>query len=82
MIRKPPVSSARDPLQRAIKLHDGLRQSLSALTLYSRMLADDLHRSESAHAIEAERLVAMVKSANRVTRQLSHTLERSIRRHP
>lgn len=64
-------------MRRAIELHDGLRQSLSALTLYSQMLADDLHKSDSSHANQAERLLAIVRSANLVTRQLSRTLQLS-----
>jgi signal transduction histidine kinase len=81
MTHELPDASARERLRRAIELHDGLRQSLSALTLYSRMLADDLHKSAPSHANQAERLVAMAKSANRVTRQLSQTLQLSTGEH-
>jgi signal transduction histidine kinase len=70
-----PDPSASEQLRRAQELHEGLCQSLSALALYSRMLADDLHESASSQAVQAERLVAIVRSTNQITRQLSQTLQ-------
>lgn len=75
MAQELPDPSAREQLRRAVELHEGLCQSLSALTFYSRMLADDLHESAPSHAIQAERLVAIIRSTNQVTRQLSQTLQ-------
>ena len=66
---------ARAQLRHAQELHEGLCQSLSALALYSRMLADDLHVSAPSHAIQAEHLVAIIKSTSQVTRQLTQTLQ-------
>ena len=68
-----PLASER--LRTAQELHEGVCQSLSALALYSRMLADDLHESAPSHAIQAERLIAIIRATNQVTRQLSQTLQ-------
>ena len=70
--------STNEQLRRAQELHEGLCQCLSALALYSQMLADDLHESASAQAGQAERLVAIVRSTSQITRQLSRTLQFSI----
>jgi hypothetical protein len=75
MAPKLPDPRASEQLRRALELHEGLCQSLSALALYSRMLADDLHASAPSHASQAEHLVAIVRATNQVTRQLRQTLQ-------
>jgi ATP-dependent exoDNAse (exonuclease V) alpha subunit len=75
MAQELPHPLASEQLRRALELHEGLCQSLSALALYSRMLADDLHASAPSHAGQAERLVAIVRATNQVTRQLRQTLQ-------
>ena len=70
-----PYPPASEQLRRAQELHEGLCQSLSALALYSRMLADDLRASAPSHASQAERLVAIVRATHQVTRQLRQALQ-------
>lgn len=65
---------AREQLRLAQDLHGGLGQYLSALAFHSRMLADDLHEISSSHASQAERIVALVRETNQLTRQLNRAL--------
>jgi signal transduction histidine kinase len=68
-------TSAREQLRLAQDLHDGVGQYLSALTFLSKMLADDLHLHDSAQAAQADRIVALVKKTNQVTRQMNRALK-------
>jgi signal transduction histidine kinase len=68
-------ASAREQLRLAQDLHDGIGQYVSALTFLSRMLADDLHLHGSAQAALADRIVALVRRTNQVTRQVNRTLQ-------
>ena len=68
-------TSAREQLRLAQDLHDGVGQYLSALTFHSRMLADDLQQHHSPFAGQAERMVALIRKTNQVTRQLHRTLQ-------
>jgi signal transduction histidine kinase len=68
-------TSAREQLRLAQDLHDGLGQYLSALTFLSKMLADDLHLHDSAQAAQADRIVALVRKTNQVTRQMNRALK-------
>lgn len=68
-------TSAREQLRLAQDLHDGVGQYLSALTFLSKMLADDLHLHDSAQAVQADRIVALVKQTNQVTRQMNRALK-------
>lgn len=67
--------SARERLRLAQDLHDGIGQYLSALALHARMLADDLNQSQSSHAGQAERIVAVVRKTNQITRQINRALQ-------
>jgi signal transduction histidine kinase len=67
-------TSAREQLQLAQDVHDGLGQYLSALSFHARMLADDLQQHQSAHARQADRIVALIRKTNQITRQLNRTL--------
>jgi signal transduction histidine kinase len=69
------TASAREQLRLAQDLHDGVGQYLSALTFLSKMLADDLHLHDSAQAAQADRIVALVKKTNQVTRQMNRALK-------
>ena len=75
MSQELPDPSTSLQLRQAVELHERLSQSLSALVLHARILADDLHASAPAHAIQAERLVAILRTTNQVTRQLSRALQ-------
>lgn len=67
--------SARERLRLAQDLHDGIGQYLSALALHARMLADDLNQCRSAHASQAERIVAVIRKTNQITRHINRALQ-------
>jgi signal transduction histidine kinase len=66
--------SAREHVRMAHDLHDGLGQYLSAMSFHAQILADDLRQHASPHLLQAERLVSLIRTTNRITRQLDRAL--------
>ena len=66
--------TAREQVRMAQDLHDGLGQYLSALSFHARILADDLQQHGSPHAAQAERIVALIRTTNQITRQLDRAM--------
>jgi signal transduction histidine kinase len=65
---------AQEQVRIAQDLHDGLGQYLSALAFQTRILAEDLAQECSPHAIHAERMMALIRKTNQITRQLDRAL--------
>jgi signal transduction histidine kinase len=67
--------SAREQVRMAQDLHDGLGQYLSALSFHAGILADDLRQHASPFVAQAERLVAVIRMTNQITRQLDRVMQ-------
>lgn len=66
--------SAGEQVRLAEDLHDGLGQYLSALSFQARMLSDDLRKEGSPQLERAERIVALIRTTNQITRRIDQAL--------